>query len=219
MKNAHALVLGATGATGQEIVSLLLKDPSYSKVSIFVRTKPNIKHQKLSIHKIDFTRLSDYNKFIHGDVLFSALGTTLKAAGSKPLQYLVDYTYQYEFAKMASENGVKRYALVSSIGSNENSPFFYPKMKGALEEAIKKLDFEKTYVFQPPFLIRQAELIRTGEKIGIKVVGVLNQLGLLKSQKPLPVSTLAQKMLGEISSERTARLNIYTPKDLFATKS
>ena len=56
MKNAHALVLGATGATGQEIVSLLLKDPSYSKVSIFVRTKPNIKHQKLSIHKIDFTR-------------------------------------------------------------------------------------------------------------------------------------------------------------------
>ena len=122
MKNAHALVLGATGATGQEIVSLLLKDPSYSKVSIFVRNKPDIKHEKLSIHKIDFSRLSDYNEFIHGDVLFSALGTTLKAAGSKPLQYLVDYTYQYEFAKMASDNRVKTYSLVSSLGSNENSP-------------------------------------------------------------------------------------------------
>ena len=162
---------------------------------------------------------SYYKAFVQGDVLFSALGTTLKDAGSKSQQYLVDYTYQYAFAKMASENGVKHYALVSSVGSNENSPFFYPKMKGALEEAIKKLNFEKTYVFQPPFLIRQAELIRTGEKIGIKVVGVLNQLGLLKSQKPLPVSTLAQKMLGEISSESTAKLNIYTPKDLFATKS
>lgn len=148
-------------------------------------------------------------------MLFSALGTTLKDAGSKSQQYLVDYTYQYAFAKMASENGVKHCALVSSIGSNENSPFFYLKMKGALEEAIKKLDFEKTYVFQPPFLIRQAELIRTGEKIGINVVGVLNQLGLLKSQKPLAVSNLAQKMLGEISSESTARLNIYTPKDIF----
>ena len=219
MKNTHALVLGATGATGREIVSLLLKDPAYSEVSIFVRNKPNIKHEKLSIHQIDFSRLSDYKALVQGDVLFSALGTTLKDAGSKSQQYLVDYTYQYAFAKMASENGVKHYALVSSIGSNENSPFFYPKMKGALEEAIKKLDFEKTYVFQPPFLIRQAELIRTGEKIGIKVVGVLNQLGLLKSQKPLAVSTLAQKMLGEISSESTARLNIYTPKDLFATKS
>lgn len=219
MKNTHALVLGATGATGREIVSLLLKYPAYSKVSIFVRNKPNIKHEKLSIHQIDFSRLSDYKAFVQGDVLFSALGTTLKDAGSKSQQYLVDYTYQYAFAKMASENGVKHYALVSSVGSNENSPFFYPKMKGALEEAIKKLNFEKTYVFQPPFLIRQAELIRTGEKIGIKVVGVLNQLGLLKSQKPLPVSTLAQKMLGEISSESTAKLNIYTPKDLFATKS
>ena len=218
MKNTHALVLGATGATGREIVSLLLKDPSYSKVSIFVRNKPNIKHEKLSMHQIDFSRLSDYKAFIQGDVFFSALGTTLKDAGSKSQQYLVDYTYQYAFAKMASENGVKHYALVSSIGSNENSPFFYPKMKGALEEAIKKLDFEKTYVFQPPFLIRQAELIRTGEKIGIKVLSVFNQLGLFKSQKPLPVSTLAQKMIGEISSESTARLNIYTPKDILAAQ-
>ena len=60
MKNTHALVLGATGATGREIVSLLLKDPAYNKVSIFVRNKPNIKHKKLSIHQIDFSRLSDY---------------------------------------------------------------------------------------------------------------------------------------------------------------
>ena len=216
MKNAHALVLGATGATGKEIVSLLLKDPSYSKVSIFVRNKPNIKHEKLSIHKIDFSRLSDYNKFIHGDVLFSALGTTLKAAGSKPLQYLVDYTYQYEFAKMASNNGIKHYALISSVGSNENSFFFYPKIKGALEEAIKKLDFNKTYIFQPPVLIRQAELIRTGEKILVKILRLFNQLGLFESQKPLPVSSLAQKMIQEIKSESTERINIYTPKD-FAT--
>ena len=219
MKNAHALVLGATGATGQEIVSLLLKDPSYSKVSIFVRNKPNIKHEKLSIHKIDFSRLSDYNKFIHGDVLFSALGTTLKSAGSKPLQYLVDYTYQYEFAKMASNNGIKHYALISSVGSNENSFFFYPKIKGALEEAIKKLDFNKTYIFQPPVLIRQAELIRTGEKILVKILSLFNQLGLFESQKPLPVSSLAQKMIREIESESTERLNIYTPKDFFAAQS
>ena len=211
MKNAHALVLGATGATGQEIVSLLLKDPSYSKVSIFVRNKPDIKHEKLSIHKIDFSRLSDYNEFIHGDVLFSALGTTLKAAGSKPLQYLVDYTYQYEFAKMASNNGIKHYALISSVGSNEKSFFFYPK--------IKKLDFNKTYIFQPPVLIRQAELIRTGEKILVKILRLFNQLGLFESQKPLPVSSLAQKMIQEIKSESTERLNIYTPIDFSAAQS
>ena len=54
MKNLHAMVLGATGATGQEIVRLLLKDDAYSKVSIFVRSKTNIQHNKLIVHEVDF---------------------------------------------------------------------------------------------------------------------------------------------------------------------
>ena len=103
------------------------------------------------------------------DYLFSCLGTTLKEAGSKEKQYLVDYTYQYEFAKIAAENGVPTYSLISSTGANENSPFFYPKIKGKLEQAIKKLSFKSIQIFQPPTLIRQEGLIRMGEKIGIKI--------------------------------------------------
>ena len=102
-------------------------------------------------------------------MLFSCLGTTLKDAGSKDKQFLVDYTYQYEFAKVASENDVSIYSLVSSTGANENSLFFYPKIKGKLEEAVKKLPFNTIHIFQPPTLIRQKELIRIGEKIGIKI--------------------------------------------------
>ena len=78
MKNLHAMVLGATGATGQEIVSLLLKDDAYSKVSIFVRSKPNIQHNKLMVHEVDFSKLNNYKDLINGDILFSALGTTRK---------------------------------------------------------------------------------------------------------------------------------------------
>ena len=55
---------------------------------------------------IDFSQLHLYKDIIKGDILFSALGTTIKDAGSKDKQFLVDYTYQYEFAKIASENGV-----------------------------------------------------------------------------------------------------------------
>ena len=57
MKTLHALILGATGSTGQELLKLLLEDSSFSKVSIFVRKKPPIKHQKLMTHEIDFSRL------------------------------------------------------------------------------------------------------------------------------------------------------------------
>jgi uncharacterized protein YbjT (DUF2867 family) len=88
------------------------------------------------------------------------LGTTLKDAGSKPKQYEVDYTYQYAFAKMASENGVNNYCLVSSYGANKDSWLFYLKTKGVLEGEIKKLPFKSIKIYQPPTLIRQADLLR-----------------------------------------------------------
>lgn len=214
MRNLHALVLGATGATGKEIINLLLNDDAYSKVSIFVRRKPNIEHNKLMVYEVDFSKLSNYQDLINGDVLFSALGTTRKEAGGLKQQYLVDYTYQYEFAKMASDNGVNNYSLVSSTGANEKSFFFYPKIKGDLEESVKKLKFKKIQIFQPPMLIRQPELMRSSEKTGIKFLEGLNTIGLMKSQKPLSVSTLARKMVIESKLEKRGHLEIYKPKDI-----
>ena len=206
MKNFNALVIGATGATGQEIVSQLLENDSFNSVSIFVRKDPNITYSKLKTYVIDFSKLEEYKELIKGDVLFSCLGTTLRDAGSKEKQYLVDYTYQYEFAKIASDNGVPIYSLISSTGANENSPFFYPKIKGKLEEAVKKLPFKTIQIFQPPTLIRQKKLIRLGEKIGIKIFGFLNSFGILKSQKPLPVSNLAKVMVDHLKMKQKEKI-------------
>ena len=210
--------MGATGSTGQELLNLILEDPSYSKVSIFVRRKFSIEHQKLTIHQIDFSRLKAYKRLINGDILFSAFGTTLKDAGSKSQQYLVDFTYQYEFAKMASDNGINHFSLVSSVGANERSFFFYPKIKGELEQAVKKLPFKKIQIFQPPMLIRQPEFVRNGERIGKRVFNLLNKIGLLKSQKPLSVSFLAKKMISETKSEKVLGIKTYKPKDIISGK-
>ena len=209
MKKLDALVIGATGATGQELVSQLLEDDSFNSVSIFVRNDPNITHRKLKIIVVDFSKIEDYKNSIKGDVLFSCLGTTLRDAGSKEKQYLVDLTYQFEFAKIAVENGVPKYSLVSSTGANENSPFFYPKIKGKLEEAVKKLPFKTILIFQPPTLIRQKDLIRTGEKIGIKVFGFLNYFGILKSQKPLAVSNLAKIMVEQLKKKQKEKVTTF----------
>lgn len=209
MEKLNALVIGATGATGQELVSQLLEDESFNSVSIFVRNDPNITHSKLKTYIIDFSKIEDYKNSIKGDVLFSCLGTTLRDAGSKEKQYLVDLTYQFEFAKIASENGVPNYSLVSSTGANENSPFFYPKIKGKLEEAVKKLPFKTIQIFQPPTLIRQKDLIRTGEKIGIKIFGFLNYFGILRSQKPLAVSNLAKIMVEQLKKKQTEKVTTF----------
>jgi hypothetical protein len=206
MKKLDALVIGATGATGQKIVSQLLENDSFNSVSIFVRKDPNITHSELKTYAIDFSKLEEYKELIKGDVLFSCLGTTLRDAGSKEKQYLVDYTYQYEFAKIASDNGVPIYSLISSTGANENSPFFYPKIKGKLEEAVKKLPFKTIQIFQPPTLIRQKNLIRLGEKIGIKIFSFLNYFGILKSQKPLTVSNLAKVMIEQLKTKQKEKV-------------
>ena len=215
MNKKHALVIGATGASGQEIVNLLLKDPNYDIVNIFVRRKIERKDAKLNVYVIDFSQLHLYKELIKGDVLFSALGTTIKNAGSKDKQYLVDYTYQYEFAKIASENGVDTLSLISSIGANKKSVFFYPKIKGKLEESVKLLPFKKIQIYQPPSLIRQVELIRFGEKVSVKLFQWLNSVGLFKSLRPMSVSFLASKIVSNSHLIKKDRVTTFKPIDIF----
>ena len=94
-----ALVLGATGAIGKDLVDLLLKDNSVERVDIFVRREVRIASEKLAVHVVDFDHPELWAGQLVGDVLFSALGTTIKAAGSQDAQWKVDYTYQYNAAR------------------------------------------------------------------------------------------------------------------------
>ena len=214
MKKRSAIVLGATGSCGKELVYSLIKNPNFDRVTIFTRNELNIRNRKLVNHTIDFSKLQEYKKLIVGDILFSALGTTLKEAGSKSNQYEVDFTYQYEFAKMASQNGVSSYSLISSAGANEKSLFFYPRIKGELEIAVTNLSFEIIRIFQPPLLIRQPDLIRPAELIGIKLFSALNKIGILMQQKPLSVFDLAKIMTKVSISCNEERIIKYTPKEL-----
>ena len=215
MKKLKALVIGATGATGRELVNSLINDEDFNQVSIFVRKAPELVHEKLKIHTIDFNEIKKHKDLIKGDILFSALGTTKKEAGGKQRQYIIDYTYQYEFAKIAAENGVDQLSLVSSIGANPKSFMFYPKMKGELESDVKKLKFKKIDIFQPPILIRQPEIIRKAEKKAISIIQKLNKLGILKSQQPLMVSNLAERMVKTAKTNSKEKVNTYLPKELF----
>lgn len=189
-----ALVIGATGATGKDLVQQLLEDDSFEYVEIFVRRDVAVQSPKLKVHVIDFDRIGEWKHLLTGDVLFSCLGTTLKAAGSQQAQWKVDYTYQVEVAREARENGVPRYVLVSSIGANPQSKVFYPKMKGALEEAVADLGFPACFILRPPSLIRKNS-DRIGEKVGVAVLQAFNRIGLLRSLRPLDTADLAAAMV------------------------
>lgn len=189
-----ALVIGATGATGKDLVSQLLTDKGYDEVNVFVRRPLAFDNPKLKTHIVDFEKPEEWRDLVKGDVAFSCLGTTLKAAGSKEAQRKVDYDYQYNFAKAAKENEVEDYILVSSYGANPKSKIFYSRMKGELEQSIKDLHFNKLTIFQPGMLERK-DSERTGEVLGGKIIKFANKFGVLTQQKPLPTEVLAKAMI------------------------
>ena len=209
-----AIVIGATGATGRELIKILLLRSEVKHILVLTRKKLEVSSTKLDVHVINFAEIDKYRNIIKGDILFSALGTTLKDAKSKTKQFEVDYTYQYNLAKISSENNVKTLSLVSSSGANENSLFFYPKIKGLLESSVKQLSFENIQIYQPPFLIRQSDVMRVNEKIGIFIFKALNSVGVLNSLKPLSVSRLAEKMVNEALKKHPQRVMVFENKDI-----
>ncbi|WJS93197.1 NAD(P)H-binding protein [Flavobacterium johnsoniae] len=188
-----AMIIGATGATGKELVNLLLENNDYSEVCIFVRRSTGKSHPKLTEHVIDFSKLDSYKNLINGDILFSCLGTTLKDAGSKDNQWKIDFDIPAQFAAIARENHVNSLVLVSSYGASSKSNVFYSMMKGKLEENIESLHFPQYIIFRPGPLIREGS-DRWAEKVSIKLIKMLNTIGLFKNLKPISTAFLASKL-------------------------
>ena len=210
-----ALIIGSTGATGSELTKQLLEQEEFTEVHVFVRNVPKINHPKLNVHKVNFNEIITCSEKLKGDVLFLAMGTTLKTAGSKEAQYKVDVTYQFETAKAAADNNVPKLILVSSVGANHKSIFFYPKIKGLLEEMVKKLNFKSIYILRPPVLNRGEAMMRATEKKTIAFIKSFNKIGLLLSQKPMTVLLLAHKMILLASKETIHETVTLEAKEIF----
>ena len=192
-----ALIIGATGATGKDLLSQLLADDTYAEVHCFVRKPLALTHPKLHAHVVDFDTPEAWADLVRGDVAFSCLGTTLAVAGSKDAQWRVDYDYQCAFAKHCKNNGVPTFVLVSAAGAKAQSKLFYNRMKGQLEDAVKALSFPSLLIFQPSVLIR-SNSDRAGENLSVKTINFLNKLGILKRYRPMPTEILAEKMLSAV---------------------
>ena len=194
-----ALIIGATGATGKDLVTQLLADDTYSEVHCFVRKPLAFTHPKLHAHVVNFDTPEVWADLVGGDVAFSCLGTTLAMAGSKEAQWRVDYDYQYAFAQQCKANGVPTFVLVSAAGATAQSKLFYNRMKGQLEDAMKALEFTRLLIFQPSVLVRKGS-DRKGEQFGLKMIVLLNKIGLFKRYRPMPTNILAQRMRCEVAT-------------------
>ena len=197
-----ALVIGATGLVGRQLVEKLLTDQAFEKVVVFGRRSCGMASPKLQEHIIDFDRPEQWQHLVKGDVLFSSLGTTLAKVGSKDAQYKIDHSYQFQFAATAARNAVPVYVLVSSAGADSKSHFFYMRMKGELERDVRKLAFSSIIIIKPGPLQGKRDEKRLGENIGVSTMRFFNALGLFKKYKPISGEEVARAMVNAFLSAK-----------------
>jgi uncharacterized protein YbjT (DUF2867 family) len=189
-----ALVVGATGLVGRELVRQLLDDDDYDVVRTFVRRASGTAHAKLDERVVDFTDPASLATGFAGEVLFSALGTTLRAAGGQAAQFAVDHDLNLALAEVAAGRGVPAYVLVSSVGAGPHSPFFYPRMKGLLERAVSRLPFESVRILRPGPLDGERGESRPGERLTLGLLRGLPAWPGLSGLRPVRVAVVARAM-------------------------
>lgn len=198
----RAIVIGSTGLVGSHLLSLLEKHPAVTEVVALVRTARKSDTTKVKFVQFDFERMN--SDLLKGDLLFCALGTTIKKAGTKEAQYKVDYQYNANAARLAKQQGVKVLAHVSSIGADSRSSNFYLKTKGELEKTMEALRFEKTVIARPSIILGDRQEFRLGEKIGILLARLLSPLmiGGFKKYKGVHASKIALALVTEAFNEK-----------------
>ena len=208
-----AILLGATGAVGRDLVRQLLQDDRFTELYLLVRRPlEGLSSPRLRIEVLDFEQPDEWPELPEADVLFSSLGTTLRDAGSQAAQYRVDYGYQYEVARRAAARGIPHYVLVSSWGAKPSARSFYSRMKGELEEAVQALPFRRISILRPPLLERRGST-RSSERLAAALLRGLNRLGLFGALRPMPTEVVARCMHTLATSQHSG---ILEPRDIWS---
>ncbi len=187
-----ALVVGATGLIGGHLTRKILDHPSYSKVKVLVRKPLDLEHPKLEPIIVDFDKLDA--SLVVADDVFCCLGTTMKQAGSKEAFYKVDFTYPLEIARAALQNGAKQYLIVTAMGADEKSMFYYNRVKGDIEKALSDLRFPTLLIFRPSLLLGERKESRSGEGLATIIMKTFDFL-IPAKYKAVKGETVAGAML------------------------
>ncbi|XP_069133877.1 oxidoreductase HTATIP2-like [Argopecten irradians] len=165
-----AFIIGYTGECGKELVKALSKNRIFNKVVLIGRRKVDITPDpgpEFEQKVVDYDKLDDYTEAFQGaQVGYCCLGTTKAKAGGKEGFVKVDRDYVLKTAEIAKSSGCQHFSIVTASTADKNSMFLYIKTKGEVEDALKKMSFDKLSIFKPGFLLCDRSERRLGERIG-----------------------------------------------------
>ena len=202
-----AVIIGATGAVGREIVNEIISGEYYNRVYILGRSSISKLPDDSRLEKIiiDFDNIDFDMDILENADVFASLGTTIKIAGSKENQRKIDVDYTVNFAKLC-EGKVRSFNIVSAIGANSKSKNFYNSLKGELEDKLKEMNLGTLRIFQPSLLISKREDKRFLEEIFIKIAPIFQFVLKGKTKKYSPIkASLLGKVIVRFATENKGK--------------
>lgn len=202
-----AIVFGASGLVGKKLVRQLLEDKRYQQIIAIVREEEDLIHAKLKQSIVNFevdTLLTE-----QADEVYCCIGTTLKQAGSKASFKKIDFDLIVRIGQQAKQMGIKKFALVSAMGANSHSSFFYNKIKGETEIEICKINFDLTVIVRPSVLSGTRKKIRWGEAI-VEIFMRTFSFLIPKKYSPIPSYLVAKAMIDAMNNPNLKEIQIIT---------
>ena len=194
----NILVIGATGATGKELIELAGQNENIGHIHL-LHYRPTLMADGTRIleHIWPFEKLSEFRLEDDVDIVFSCIGTTIKKAGSQARFAEVDRDFVIALARWSKQREVESFHVISYLGADKNSSIFYNRVKGEMEEGVIELGLKSCYIYHPPLLSAKRNEFRFGESIGNIFLSIFSPLmiGGLAKYRPLSVRKMAKKML------------------------
>lgn len=192
-----AIILGATGLTGGILLKKLLDDRRYSKIKLFSRSSIGVKNDKIEEHLIDLFELEKYEAEFKADEVHCCIGTTQAKTPDDETYYKIDHGIPVTAAKLAKRNQIPVYSVISALGADPESRFFYNRTKGEMERDVLAENIPETYIFQPSLIGGKREEKRPFEAAWKKVMSVGDHLlvGPLKKYRSIHASKIADAMI------------------------
>jgi len=193
-----AVVFGASGLVGTELLKELKSKDDFEKISPVVRGELNLQHPKINqIILNDYENLSDHIRSLTATDYFCCIGTTIKTAKSKEAFRKVDYGIPVQIATLARQLNIPNLVIVSSIGADSRSGSFYLRTKGDMENEVRKIYKGNLKFVRPSLLLGDRKESRSGEKIAIVFMKAFAWIftGPMKKYRAIPVRTVARSMI------------------------
>lgn len=197
------LLAGATGLVGRHVLARLLRHDAVERVVTVGRRplpddlRPSEADAALEDHVVDFDALEAHLDVLRVDAVVCALGTTIKQAGSKAQFETVDHDYVVALARLARAQGAAQFVVVSALGADRGSWFFYNRVKGAMEEDLRAVGYPSLTILQPSLLLGDRGETRLGEEVAKRLSFLVPS-----TYKPVEAEAVAQVAVDEIAAAR-----------------